>query len=122
MNQLSNLQLFEIFKDCKKSSKERDVEDVCSKLDVNSSEKLLSDIKCTLSTKLTKRSVDPKQALQRIIEEIVSLFHRNYAEKAKLDEVSDQQQYHRLSDFILLLQHKKKMFHPLNCILEKQEY
>ena len=52
MNELTNIELFEIFKECKKSRFEKEpnfnlvVESICSKLEVPPSDKLLADKTC----------------------------------------------------------------------------
>ena len=109
MNDMTNIALIEIFKNCKTSrfDKEPDfdevVKQVSSKLEVPPSDKLLSDIKVVFidfqqqqnknrSAVSSSRSVDEKVVLQR----------HTYVPKAKrpLEEVSDRQQRRRLSDYM----------------------
>ena len=108
MDHLSNLQLYEIFKDSKKNqfAKEPDFdrvkEVVSTKLDVQPSEQLLMDIKSEFKTyKDEQKKKQSVLSLRRENEEIPCLFRKNYVKRSKrpLDKVSDRQQSRRLSDF-----------------------
>ena len=103
---MTNIELFEIFKDCKKSRFDNEPnfdlvqESVCSKLDIQESDKLLADIKLVFVD--YKNQQDKNRSLvssSRVIEENVCLLRMNYVKKSKrpLDEVGDRQ---HLSDYV----------------------
>ena len=109
MNHLTNIELFEIFKECKKSRFEKEpnfdlvVESVCLKLEVPSSDKLLADIKSIFAEyKQQQQQNRSLGSLDRNSDHTISLLRKNYVKKSKrpLDEVGDRQQRRRLSDYV----------------------
>ena len=99
MNELTNIELFEIFKECKKSRFEKEpnfnlvVESICSKLEVPPSDELLADIKLVFVE--YKKQQEQNRYLHcsdRVNDQKVSLLRKNYIKKPK--------QRRRLSDYV----------------------
>ena len=110
MNDMTNIALIEIFKNCKTSrfDKEPDfdevVKQVSSKLEVPPSDKLLSDIKVVFIDfqQQQKKNRSAVSSSRSSVDEKVVLQRHTYVPKAKrpLEEVSDRQQRRRLSDYM----------------------
>ena len=109
MDHLTNIELFEIFKESKKSRFDKEpnfdlvVSSVCLKLNVPSSDKLLSDIKSVFAEYKQQQQQNRSLAnSDRNSDETISLLRKNYLKKTKrpLDEVGDRQQCRRLSDYV----------------------
>ena len=109
MDHLTNIELFEIFKESKKSRFDKEpnfdlvVSSVCLKLNVPSSDKLLSDIKSVFAEYKQQQQQNRSLAnSDRNSDETISLLRKNYLKKTKrpLDEVGDRQQRRRLSDYV----------------------
>ena len=83
MNQSTNSELFEIFKDCKKRLFDKEPnfdlvqESVCSKLDIHPSDKLLADIKLAFVDYKNQQDKNRSLVQAGVIEENVCLLRKN---------------------------------------------
>ena len=111
VNEMTNTDLFEIFKNCKKSrfDKEPDFDEVMKQvstaLDVPASKKLMDDIKAQFQGYGTQQTKNRSMtSSSRNLDEEIVLHRHHYLQKAKrpLEEVGERQQSRRMSNFMSL--------------------